>query len=119
MRCHGALQRLTLRGRGCSGVNADLGACESLILRGCSCHITHFWHSQGHAWCRRALRLSLESGACGCQSLALISPSGGACFEEISPRLSSAHQRSAAEQPGCMRGPSVTRGALCMGSHSQ
>lgn len=36
------------------------------------------------AWCRRALRLSLESGACG--RLALISRSGGVCFKENDPR---------------------------------
>ena len=29
MRCRGALPRLALGGRACSGVNADLGGCES------------------------------------------------------------------------------------------
>lgn len=64
------------------------------VLHGCSCHVTHSRHSQGRAQCHRALQLSLESRACGCRNLALMSPSGGASFKENGPRLSSAHQCS-------------------------
>lgn len=109
--------RAGLGGRGYLGLNADLGACESLILQGWSCHVTHSWRSQGHAWCRRALQLSLESRARGCRGLALLCPSGRACFEENGTRPSSTHQHSAAKQP-LRTGPPVTQGVLCMGSHS-
>lgn len=37
------------------------------IAHGCSCHVTHSRHSQGHVRCRRARRLSLESRVCGWQ----------------------------------------------------
>ncbi|KAM4638861.1 dynein regulatory complex subunit 4 isoform 3-T3 [Amazona ochrocephala] len=106
-----------LGGRGCLGLNADLGACESLILHGWSCCVTHSWYSQRHARCRRALQLSLESRARGCWALALLFPSGGACFEENGTRPSSTHQHSAAEQP-LHAGPPASPDVLCMGSHS-
>lgn len=90
-----ALRRLVLGDRGCSGGNTDLGACESPSHMAIAA--TSLILGTPRATCGAAghagspSRAELVGG-----SLAQIRLSGGTCFKEDGPRLSSTHQLSAA-----------------------